>query len=295
MLKSIELGNGETYGYREAGEGDRTLLLIHGNMTSSKHWDIVIDRLRDKFHIYAVDLRGFGGSSYHRSIDSLKDFSEDIKLFIDRLGLNKFSLAGWSTGGGVAMQFTADYPMFVDKLILVASVGIQGYALPKRNESGRIIAGEFLITKEEIANTPAIALGLIALRNRDKVFYRNFWDNLIYTKYKPSPEQYAEYIEDSLTQRNLIDVFYALTHFNISPEFNGIDNGSGDVTKIQAPTLILHGDRDLVIPRISAEKIARNIPNSELFILPDCGHSPLIDNLDILVNQIIDFLKEREG
>ncbi|MEG3437201.1 alpha/beta hydrolase [Pannus brasiliensis CCIBt3594] len=290
MLKSIELGNGETYGYREAGEGDRTLILIHGNMTSSKHWDVAIDRLRDKFHIYAVDLRGFGASSYHREINSLKDFSEDIKLFIERLGLNKFSLAGWSTGGGVAMQFAADYPSFVEKLILVASVGIQGYALPKRNGMGRIIAGEFLTTKEEIANDPAIAPGLIALGNRDKVFYRNLWDSLIYTKYKPAPEQYAEYIEDSLTQRNLVDVFYALTHFNISPEFNGIDSGSGDVTRIQAPTLILQGDRDLVIPRISAEEIARDLPNSELFIVPDCGHSPLIDSLDILVDKIIEFL-----
>ena len=60
-------------------------------MTSSQHWDLVIEKLQDQYHIYALDLRGFGQSTYNKAIDSIQDFAEDVKLFIDQLKLEKFS------------------------------------------------------------------------------------------------------------------------------------------------------------------------------------------------------------
>ncbi len=89
-------------------------------------------KLQDQYHIYALDLRGFGQSTYNKAIDSIQDFAEDVKLFIDQLKLEKFSLMGWSMGGGVAMQFTANHPTFVEKLILVESVGMKGYPIFKK-------------------------------------------------------------------------------------------------------------------------------------------------------------------
>ena len=59
-------------------------------MTSSQHWDLVIEKLQDQYHIYALDLRGFGQSTYNQSIDSLQDFADDVKLFIDELKLEIF-------------------------------------------------------------------------------------------------------------------------------------------------------------------------------------------------------------
>jgi 2-hydroxy-6-oxonona-2,4-dienedioate hydrolase len=56
-LNRGNLSNGETLGYREAGKGTKVLLLIHGNMTSSKHWDILMDEIQHQYKIYAVDLR----------------------------------------------------------------------------------------------------------------------------------------------------------------------------------------------------------------------------------------------
>ena len=103
--------------------------------------------------IYALDLRGFGQSTYNQSIDSLQDFADDVKLFIDELKLEKFSLMGWSMGGGVAMQFTANHPTFVEKLILVESVGMKGYPIFKRYEWVPIVSS-LVKTKEEIAQDP---------------------------------------------------------------------------------------------------------------------------------------------
>jgi pimeloyl-ACP methyl ester carboxylesterase len=290
MLKSLVLNNGETYAYREAGTGDQNLLLIHGNMTSSKHWDLVIEKLQDQFHIYAVDLRGFGLSSYQQKINSLKDFSEDLKLFVDQLDLNNFSLVGWSMGGGVAMQFAADYPTLGEKLILVGSVGIQGCPILRKDEQGKPIIGDFLKTQEEITQDISVAPVLAALQNRDKVFYRNLWNQGIYRKRQPSSEKYEEYLEDMLTQRNLAEVMYALVHFNISQEFNGIEPGSGDVERIKTPTLVFQGATDVIIPPIVGEEIAQNIQGSELVMLEDCGHSPMIDCLEIFLDKIVKFM-----
>jgi 2-hydroxy-6-oxonona-2,4-dienedioate hydrolase len=294
MFKNILLNNGETYAYTVAGQGSQNLLLIHGNMTSSKHWDSVIKKLQNKARIYAVDLRGFGRSSYHQPIHSLQDFSEDLKDFVDQLGLHHFSLIGWSTGGGVAMHLAIDYPEMVEKLILVASVGIKGYWLLRKDETGQPILKDVPQTKAEIAQSIEVAPIVTALQNRDKEFYRTLWNQGIYTKNKPSPEIYEEYLEDMLRQRNFVDVCYALAHFNISQSFNGVTDGSGKVEQIKAPTLVFQGDRDFVIPQNIGEEIAQNIAGAKLVILEDCGHAPMVDSLEALVDNIAAFIGSGE-
>ena len=115
----LELPNGETIAYREAGAGEKTLLLIHGNMSSSIHWDVLIEQLEEHFRIYAVDLRGFGDSTYHSPINSIKDFADDVKAFVAQKGIAEFAVAGWSTGGGVALELAADLPEQVDRKSVV--------------------------------------------------------------------------------------------------------------------------------------------------------------------------------
>ena len=126
-LKKVELPNGETLGYREREGGHELVVLVHGNMTSSKHWDILLEQMPEEYKLYALDLRGFGSSTYHQPINSLKEFSDDLKLFVDALQLRDFTLVGWSTGGGVSMQYSADYPEHVKKLVLLASASTRGY------------------------------------------------------------------------------------------------------------------------------------------------------------------------
>ncbi|PEY39469.1 alpha/beta hydrolase [Bacillus cereus] len=291
-MEFASLSNGETIAYQEVGrESKGILVLIHGNMTSSQHWDLVIEQLQEEYHIYAIDLRGFGKSTYYKPIDSLQDFADDVKLFIDELQLKKFSLMGWSMGGGVAMEFAACHPEFVEKLILVEAVGMKGYPIFKKDINGQPIASTLLKTKEEIAQDPVqIAPVLDAIKNMNKLYYRTVWDLLIYTHNKPEPERYEKYLDDMLTQRNFVDVNYALITFNISDEHNGVVPGNGHIHRLKMPTLVLQGDRDYVVPQVVGEELAKHLPNAELVILEDCGHSPFIDCLAVFTKQVTDWL-----
>ena len=111
------LPNREQIAYRERAGGEQTVILVHGNMTSSKHWDVLMDAMDAKYKVYAPDFRGFGESSYNERVTSIKDFSDDLKGFVDALELKDFYLVGWSTGGAVCMQFVADYPGYCEKLV----------------------------------------------------------------------------------------------------------------------------------------------------------------------------------
>jgi pimeloyl-ACP methyl ester carboxylesterase len=201
-------------------------------------------------------------------------------------------MTGWSTGGGVIMQFAADYPDYVEKLVLIESVGTKGYPMFKKDTSGQPILTERLVTKAEIAADPVQVLPVLgAYATKNKELMRIIWNAAIYTHNKPEDELYEEYLEDMMTQRNLVDVDHALVHFNISNEHNGVVEGNGLAGKIQAPTLILQGDRDYVVPRQMAEDIAHGLgERGKLVILENCGHCPLIDCMDTLVKNIIEFV-----
>ena len=290
-LKTVMLANGETLGYRERDGGDRVLLLIHGNMTSSKHWDLVMEALPENFKVYAVDLRGFGISTYYKPIETIKDFSDDVKQFVDALALGYFSICGWSTGGAVAMQFTVDYPKAVNKIILLASASTRGYPFYSVNAFGQQVR---LTKKEEVLKdfTKAIPV-LRAYQNRDKLFLRNMWDFVIYNNNKPNSARYEEYLEDMLTQRNLVDVYQALNLYNISGVPNGINEGTNQAKNINVPTLVLWGENDLVVSEKMTKEIVEDLgENATLKVLRNCGHSPLVDGLDQLVNEMVTFLNE---
>ena len=291
-LRSVELPNGETIGYRERAGGETPVLLLHGNQTSSKHWDVLLEAMDPKYELYAMDLRGFGISSYETRIDSIADFASDVELFVEELGLDSFHLVGWSTGGGVAMEFAADNPDRVRKLVLMAPVSTRGYPIYRKDETGAP-TDELLTTREEIATDPVQVVPVVeAQETDDGATMRAIWNQLIYTHNKPDPERYDEYVEDMLTQRNLVDVDYALARFNLADEHNGVAEGSRKAKRIDVPTLVLRGERDLVITEAMAEQTVADIgSNAELVVLEDCGHSPLIDDLDLLLGEITVFIE----
>ena len=108
----------------------------------------------ERFTIYAVDMRGFGGSTYNIRITSIKDFSDDLKLWIDALNLKNFTMIGWSTGGNVAMQFCADYPGYAEKLVLFASGSTRGYPFYSSYADGTPNVADRLKTIEQIEQDP---------------------------------------------------------------------------------------------------------------------------------------------
>jgi Predicted hydrolases or acyltransferases (alpha/beta hydrolase superfamily) len=224
--------------------------------------------------------------------DSLRDLSNDIKLFCDELKLDKFSIVAWSTGGGVAMYFAIDYPAMVEKIALVESVGIKGYPIFKKDENNQPIIGQFLTTKEEIEKDPVQVLPILrAYEDKNKDFIKFVWDNTIYTFKKPEEERYQRYLDEILMQRNLVDIDYSLVHFNISHEHNGAEQGSGEVDKITQPVLVMQGENDLVVPKEMGIEMANAIgENAKLALLPNGGHAPMEDDLDRFMKVLLEFL-----
>lgn len=292
--KNVTLPNGETIAYQERVGGEKKVLLIHGNMTSSKHWDLVLEQMDRSYKLYAIDMRGFGQSSYHNRIQSIKDFSDDIKGLVDAIGLTDFSIIGWSTGGAVGMQFVADYPGYCSKLVLLASASTRGYPFYGVNENGQTDPANRISTYDEIKVDPIKTIPTQhAYDTKDHDFLKAVWNAAIYTKNQPSEEKYEEYVNDILTQKNLAEVYHSLNTFNISNKHNGLLEGNGLVRNIQLPVLVLRGDRDLVITEQMAQEIVEDIGSNARFVeLKDCGHSPLIDDLEQLLQVISEFLEE---
>lgn len=289
--KAVELPNGETISYQERAGGKKKVLLIHGNMTSSKHWDLVLENMDPDYKLYAIDLRGFGRSTYHQEIRSIEDFSEDVKDFTEKIGLDDFSIMGWSLGGAVGMQFSADYPGLCTKLVLLSSASTRGYPF-YGTWFGQLIFDHRLRTYHEIKMDLGKTIPIqFAIDTKCKPFLKTMWSTLVYTKNQPDKKRYDEYIDDTCTQRNLAAVYHALNIFNISDKYNGLVKGSGLAKNISIPVLVLRGERDYIMSEQMAEEIVADIGSNAKFIeLKDCGHSPLIDDLDQLLQVITNFL-----
>lgn len=291
-LQKVKLANGEQIAYWEREGGHHVVVLVHGNMTSSKHWDVLIDKLDSKYKVYALDLRGFGESTYEKRVTGIRDFSEDLHGFIEALSLEHFDLIGWSTGGAICMQYVADHPGKCAKLILLASASTRGYPFFGTKADGTPDLEKRLMTIEDVEQDAGKTLaiqGMYDSENREGL--KAVWNALIYTNNEPLADKYDEYVEDMLTQRNLADVYHSLNTFNISPMHNGVTEGSDQAKDITIPVLVLRGDRDYVVNAQMTAEIMEDLGDNATFIsLDDMGHSPLVDNLEKLTETIETFL-----
>jgi pimeloyl-ACP methyl ester carboxylesterase len=289
-VETVELPNGERIAYREREGGEMPVVLLHGNMSSSVHWDIVFERMAEEYKLYAMDLRGFGESSYETAADSLADFAADVPLFADAVGLDDFHLWGWSAGAGVGMQVAADYPDRIRRLVLMSPPGTQGLPVYEKDENLQP-TDTVLTTREELAQDPvSVAPVLQALEEGDAGTMKDIWTQAIFVNGTPEEERFDRYIQETLKQRNLLDIDYALVHFNISHEDNGVEPGTGEVDDITAPTLVLRGEDDLVVTREMSEQVTEEIANARYVELSDCGHAPIVDDPERLLDEVESFL-----
>lgn len=287
-VKSLELSNGETLAYREAGFQGPKLLLVHGNMSSSIFYETTMNALESNYQIIAVDLRGFGDSSYHKEIDSLKDFADDLVEFIETKNFMDCTVLGWSTGGGVALEMAANITDSIKKVILLDSVGVQGYPLFQKDENGQVMFDKPHTSKETIAQDAVqVAPVLFAFANKDKSIMRAIWDAVIYNLKKPDEYEYDLYLEAMFKQRNLVDVDYALMVFNMTDQHSGFAQGSNRLELIKSDILILHGEKDFVVPVSYAHQMKEFFKEkAELLIFEHTGHSLVTDDFDLFIKTL---------
>jgi pimeloyl-ACP methyl ester carboxylesterase len=103
-------------------------VLIHGTRDHARSWDRIAGRLRDRYWVVAVDLRGHGDSEWSIGGDySIIDYALDIHALAEHVGRERYTLIGHSLGGGVALEFAGSCPERVEKLVTIEGLGGLGW------------------------------------------------------------------------------------------------------------------------------------------------------------------------
>ncbi|MBQ3533111.1 MAG: alpha/beta hydrolase [Oscillospiraceae bacterium] len=286
--KYVSIGN-ETIAYLDEGQGD-VVLMIHGNMSSSVHYEPLISRIKDRYRCVALDLRGFGDSSYNHRFDTMAELAEDVSAFMDALAIPSAYVVGWSNGGGVALKLCAMYPEKVKKFFDIEGAGLKGYPLFRKDASFQS-TGEPYASKEEMAADPMqVAPMLRVFESGDAAMMASVWDATIYTVNKPTREQSDLWIAETLKQRNLVDLDWALATLNMSEEYTPYGPGDGTIKNITCPVALTMGEKDVVVPAYMVMD-NYNALGSLATLLPyeNCGHSPMVDCPDRLAEDVISF------
>src|SRR5437764_7494041 len=116
--------HGHRVSYRTAGDGGPVVLLIHGIVGCAEQWDQVMPLLAQHYTVVAPDLLGHGQSAKPRGDYSLGAYAASVRDLLVALGHRRATVVGHSLGGGIAMQFSYEYPPFAERLVLVSSGGL---------------------------------------------------------------------------------------------------------------------------------------------------------------------------
>ena len=119
--------NGEELVYTDTNPHEkRVVVLVHGNMSSSKWWELTVSAIQQGLRVVSVDMRGFGGSTYNNPITLLDHLAFDITTLCDHLQIKNATFVGWSLGGLVVMKIAERRPDLAIKIVLTCSVGHLG-------------------------------------------------------------------------------------------------------------------------------------------------------------------------
>lgn len=259
-VEKASLKNGETLAYRKCdgdGTSQQNILLIHGNM-SSIYWN-------PQYTIYAIDLQGFGNSTYECPAEHIEHYSHDVEEWLDILDLKHITVVGWSMGGAVAMGMCINnVGERIEKCVLISSASTRWYPFFVQNL--QCIAANIDEIKLDIVTKSFEVMRLM----NNFIAVQAVLDQTMYTHNKPDSHRYGQYIRAVMQQRNLVEVYYALHTFNI-------------VDDIQVPVLVVYGDRDYVVSEEMTKEIITDFGGrAQLLKLKDCGHAPMVDQLPLL-------------
>ena len=288
--KFISIGN-ETLAYLDEGQGD-VVLMVHGNMSSSVHYEPLISRIKDKYRCIAVDLRGFGDSTYNNRFDTLEELADDVNAFTEALGIDSYYLVGWSNGGGVSLKICAKYPEKVKKFFDIEGAGLKGYPIYQKENyqsTGKPYASKQAMAEDPMQVGPVVAI----FEKGDGALMASIWDATIYTVNKPTREQSDLWIAETMKQRNIVDLDWALATLNMSDEYTPYGKGDGTIKNIKCPVALTMGEKDMVVPDYMVLD-NYNALGSLATLLPyeNCGQSPMVDCPDRLASDVVEFFSK---
>ena len=273
--KFIEI-DGMSVHYRVEGlaQDSIPLVLLHGTGASLHTWDGWVNALKTERKIIRLDLPAYGLTGPNPTSDYSQEFyASFINDFLTKLGVKQCIISGNSLGGSIAWNFAVKYPEKVSKMILVDA---GGYAIKSKS----------VPIAFQVAGWPLIKNLFKYVTPRSIV--QKSVENVYADKSKVTETLVDRYFELSLREGNRQAFIDRMSEFRNK----GIINiKTSQIKDLSMPTLIIWGDKDLLIPLEVGEKFHADLPNDTLVVFKDLGHTPMEEDAAKTVAAVKDFLK----
>src|SRR5919107_4895618 len=240
---TVSLSTDVTLHYAERGDRmGEVIVFLHAYTDSWFAFSRVLTLLSPSYHAFAPDGRGHGDSDKPECCYTAEDFTADVDAFMDEVGIEEATLVGDSSGGMIAQRVALDYPHRVSRLVLMGSP-----TTLLNNEIVKELGKEMLALEDPISPE----------------FVREWVVGMIQ---HPLPEEFlAGAVSESLKVPARVWRDY----------YEGVVLTVDDTARlgeIGAPTLILWGELDALLPREEQERRAAAIPDARLKVYPETGH-----------------------
>jgi len=271
--------HGHRVTYRTAGEGP-VILLIHGITGDSRQWNEIIPQLADRYTVLAPDLLGHGQSAKPRGDYSLGAYAVSLRDLLIVLGHRRATLVGHSLGGGIAMQFSYEFPVFCERLVLVDSGGL-GREVHPLLRAATLPGSELVLPLIAHSRVHVVgeaigqALGRLGLELGHDL--------------AEMARGYAS-LSDAEARRAFLRALRAVIDL-AGQQVNATDRL---YLAEMIPTLIVWGRRDPLIPVRHAAVAHRGMPGSRLEIFDGSGHFPQLEQPVHFARVLIDFIESTD-
>ncbi|MFK7694993.1 alpha/beta fold hydrolase [Paenibacillus sp. HJGM_3] len=228
--------------------GGKTVVFLHGWPLSHKQFEYQFNVLPAMgYRCIGIDWRGFGNSDKPFHGYTFDRLAEDIRIVVDTLRLQHFTLAGHSTGGGIAIKYAARYrDSRLSRLVLIDAAAPRGFT---KETADRLLA-------ETLNDRPNMMRGIT---------------NTFFFQYITKP------FSDWFFQLGMEAAGWSTAAVIVMLRDENLD---ADVQQVSVPTLIVHGTHDKVIPFAQAEELHRKISNSQLVPFLYSGHGAFYEERD---------------
>ena len=265
--------------YRIAGNGP-PVVLIHGMVNSSRHWESVALRLADSYTVVAPDLIGHGDSATPRGDYSLGAHAAVVRDLLAAIGIDSATILGHSLGGGVAMQLAYQFPEHCERLVLVSSGGL----------------GREITVLLRAASLPGSELVLPLLVNEQLVGAGRFVGRLLGRAGLRVHTDVGEVLRGhaSLSDGEARSAFLHTLRTIVDARGQRVDATDRLYLAQSIPFLIMWGERDPIIPVAHGRAAHGLVPGSRLEVFPGAGHFPHLDDPLRFVRVLTDFIDGTE-
>jgi pimeloyl-ACP methyl ester carboxylesterase len=255
-LRSIVV-HGSRVNYAEMGEGP-PVVLIHGLSGCWQNWLENIPHLARRHRVVALDLAGFGESELPQEEISIPGYGRFVDAFLGAIGVERAMLVGNSMGGFIAAETAISHPSRVDKLVLVSAAGLMRVGnrrLSALERAARLFhpaTAAILARRESLVKRPGL---------RRRILY-----GIVRYPDRIEPELVYE-VASGAGKPGFLAALEAIMDYDFRER----------LPAISAPTLVVWGRNDRVVPVSGAYEYEQLIPGSRREIFEDTGHLAMLE------------------